>query len=142
MKCLTKNPFTSPPRCDRLKKNFYTHLNSCIEIMKEECLVLNILLVCSAGMSTTMLVKRMKESAEKNKVDANIWSVGDANSPESIKKADIILLGPQVRFLENKIRELVENKVPVSLIDMRIYGSMDGDAALKTALDSLEKFNK
>lgn len=104
--------------------------------------MLNILLVCSAGMSTTMLVKRMKESAEKNGVSANIWSVGDANSPESIKKADIILLGPQVRFLENKIRELVDNKVPISLIDMRIYGSMDGDAALVAALDSLENFNK
>ncbi len=104
--------------------------------------MLNILLVCSAGMSTSMLVKRMQESAAAKGIEANIWSVGDADSQDATKKADIVLLGPQVRFLEKKMRDRVDNKVPVAVIDMRVYGSMNGEKALESALKTLEDFKK
>ena len=53
----------------------------------------NILLVCSAGMSTSMLVKKMQDAAAEKGVEATIWAVGDAESVEEVKKADIVLLG-------------------------------------------------
>ena len=40
-------------------------------------------------------------------------------------KADIILLGPQVRYLKSRIEERAEGK-PVEVIDMMAYGTMDG----------------
>ena len=40
----------------------------------------NILLVCSAGMSTSMMVKKMQEAAEEKKIEAEIWAVGDADA--------------------------------------------------------------
>lgn len=104
--------------------------------------MINILLVCSAGMSTSMLVKRMKESADKKGIEANIWSVGDADSVDATKKADIVLLGPQVRYLEKTMNERVKHEIPVSVIDMRVYGSMNGEAALESALQLLEEFKK
>ena len=52
----------------------------------------HILLVCSAGMSTSMLVKKMQDAASEKGVEATIWAVGDAESVEEVKKADIILL--------------------------------------------------
>lgn len=100
---------------------------------------MNILLVCTAGMSTSMLVKRMKDVAVKKNIKVNIWAVGDAKSKEETKKADVIMLGPQVRFLENKIKGYVENKKPVIVIDMQMYGRMDGEAVLNEALKALEK---
>ena len=102
--------------------------------------MVNILLVCSAGMSTSMLVKRMQESAEAKGLEANIWAVGDANSKDAAKKADIILLGPQVRYLKSKTEKMVDGRIPVEVIDMRVYGFMNGEKALDSALEVLEKF--
>lgn len=102
--------------------------------------MINILLVCSAGMSTSMLVKKMKDAAEKRGIEANIWAVGDADSKEATQKADIVLLGPQVRYLESKMRAKVDNKIPVAVIDMRVYGTMNGESALDSALETLKKF--
>lgn len=104
--------------------------------------MINILLVCSAGMSTSMLVKKMQEAAEKKGIEANVWAVGDAESQEESKKADIILLGPQVRYLESKMKDRVGNKIPVSVIDMMVYGTMNGEKALDNALKAHEQFNK
>lgn len=97
----------------------------------------NILLVCSAGMSTSMLVKKMQDAAAAQKLEANIWAVGDADSIEEVKKADIVLLGPQVRYLEKKMNERVENKIPVVVIDMMAYGTMNGEKVLSQAMSML-----
>lgn len=97
----------------------------------------NILLVCSAGMSTSMLVKKMQDAAAAKKLEANIWAVGDADSIEEVKKADIVLLGPQVRYLEKKMNERVENKIPVAVIDMMAYGTMNGEKVLSQAMSKL-----
>ncbi|GEK91998.1 PTS sugar transporter subunit IIB [Alkalibacterium kapii] len=104
--------------------------------------MINILLVCSAGMSTSMLVKKMQEAAEKRDLEAKVWAVGDSESHEESKKADIILLGPQVKYLESKMKDRVNNEKPVSVIDMRVYGTMNGEKALDNALEAHKNFNK
>lgn len=104
--------------------------------------MVNILLVCSAGMSTSMLVKKMQDEASVRGLEANIWAVGDAQSANESKKADVVLLGPQVRFLEKKMVEQVDNKIPVTIIDMRSYGMMDGKKVLEDALNVIDNFHK
>ena len=56
------------------------------------------LLVCAAGMSTSLLVNRMKEAAETKEIEFQI----EAHPVGQIEKygaaADVILLGPQVRY--------------------------------------------
>lgn len=100
----------------------------------------NILLVCSAGMSTSMLVRKMQDAASVKGVEATIWAVGDAESATESLKADIILLGPQVRYLEKKMNELVDNAKPVMVIDMASYGTLNGAKVLDSALSKLEDF--
>ncbi|MDQ0360348.1 PTS sugar transporter subunit IIB [Breznakia pachnodae] len=95
-----------------------------------------ILLVCSAGMSTSMLVKKIQEAADKKNIEAKVWAVGDAAAEENIKDADIILLGPQVRFLLEKIKGYAKEK-PVMVIDMAAYGTMNGAMVLEMALKEL-----
>lgn len=101
--------------------------------------MVNILLVCSAGMSTSMLVTKMQEAAMKNGVDANIWAVGDAESKEQSEKADVVMLGPQVRFLLSKMQKTVNNTKPVLVIDMAAYGMMNGEKVLNQALAAINK---
>ena len=93
----------------------------------------NILLVCSAGMSTSMLVKKMEQEAEKRGIEARIWAVADAKAAENVGEADVMLLGPQVRFMLDKMRDIAGD-TPVDVIDMCVYGAMNGAAALDQAL--------
>ena len=97
---------------------------------------MNILLVCSAGMSTSMLVKKMQDAAASKNVEATIWAVGDANSASEAKKADVLLLGPQVRYLKSKIQSQVD--IPVDVIDMASYGTMNGAKVLQQAIELLQ----
>ena len=94
---------------------------------------MNILLICSAGMSTSMMMKRMKEAAAAKHINANIWAVGEGLAKEHIPKADIILLGPQVRYLLQKIEEMAEGK-PVMVMDLNSYGNLDGKKVLDNVL--------
>lgn len=84
-----------------------------------------------------MLVKRMQDAASEKGVEAEIWAVGDSESVEEVKKADIVLLGPQVRYLEKKMNERVNHEKPVQVIDMAAYGTMNGAKVLEQALGKL-----
>ena len=44
-----------------------------------------IMLVCNAGMSTSMLVTKMQKAAEAQGVDAKIWAVSLSEVDENIK---------------------------------------------------------
>lgn len=93
----------------------------------------NILLVCSAGMSTSLLVTKMQKAAVEANIDINIWATGSGNYKNEIDKADAILLGPQVRFMLNEVKIHSKGK-PVEVIDMISYGKIDGKAVLNHAL--------
>ncbi|MGN1343841.1 MAG: PTS sugar transporter subunit IIB [Traorella sp.] len=96
-----------------------------------------ILLVCSAGMSTSMLVVKMKEAA----VIQNYEIIVEAHSISNVRKIgqnwDIILLGPQVKYLLKDIQNYFPNK-PIESIDMKNYGRMDGEAVLNQVKRLLE----
>ncbi len=91
----------------------------------------NILLVCSSGMSTNMLVQKMIKFAKLMNFDVNVWSVGDIEVEENITKADIILLAPQVRYLFNKIKRIVTDNKSILLIGLEDYVSMNCKNILK-----------
>lgn len=99
-----------------------------------------ILLVCCAGMSTSLLVSRMQEVADRRHLDCKIWATSEKQLDGEFSKdpADVILVGPQIRYLMNNIKKTVHDSIPVELIDMRIYGMMDGEKVLDQALKALE----
>lgn len=100
-----------------------------------------IMLVCSAGMSTSLLVSKMQKSAEAQGVDADIFAVGasEVDNTLSSKNVDVLMLGPQVRFMKNQFEEKVEGKdIPVEVINMQDYGMVNGEKVLQAALDLIE----
>ena len=98
----------------------------------------NILLVCSAGMSTSLLVNKMKEAAKAKGIEIIINALPVAECGNVIDTVDIVLLGPQVRFQKTQVESLVKGRVPVEVIDMRLYGTMNGQAVLEKALELIK----
>lgn len=84
-----------------------------------------IVLLCNQGMSTSALVAKMREVIKRNNLDyvVNAYSVDSAETEAA--DADVILLGPQIRYKKNEIQKLFPDK-PVETIDMSIYGMLDG----------------
>ncbi|MFG5573928.1 PTS sugar transporter subunit IIB, partial [Enterococcus faecalis] len=59
-----------------------------------------IMLVCSAGMSTSLLVTKMQKAAEDRGMEADFFAVSatEADTTLENKEVNVLLLGPQVRF--------------------------------------------
>lgn len=93
-----------------------------------------ILLVCAAGMSTSMLVNKMRQSAEKKAIEVEIKAISVSEVSSFINEVDIILLGPQVRYQLKSVEEMANGRIPVKVIDMLLYGQMNGEAVLSDAL--------
>ncbi|MEL4357830.1 MULTISPECIES: PTS sugar transporter subunit IIB [unclassified Luteococcus] len=92
---------------------------------------MKVLLVCAAGMSTSLLTNNMKKVAQPGEEVAAL-PVGELSA--NIDKYDVVLLGPQIRFKEKEVRSLAEPKgIPCAVMDMRAYGMMDGKAAMDQA---------
>ncbi|MCT1176613.1 PTS sugar transporter subunit IIB [Pediococcus pentosaceus] len=96
-----------------------------------------IMLVCAAGMSTSLLVSKMQKAAEAEGVDVEIFATAasDADNKLAEKNPDILMLGPQVRYLEGNFKEKLD--IPVEVINMQDYGMMNGEKVLKEALTSM-----
>lgn len=99
---------------------------------------MKILLMCNAGMSTSMLVQKMQKAAEELGVDADI-SASSVSNTEEMLGADVIMLGPQVSYQKDDIVKAVEGKIPVDVISMQAYGMMDGKLVLETAMKLVEE---
>lgn len=100
-----------------------------------------IMLICAAGLSTSLLVSKMKKAAKEKGIDAEIFanSANEADGVLAEKDVDVMLLGPQVRFMKSQFEKKVENKgIPVDIINMQDYGMVNGEKVLQTALNLLE----
>lgn len=91
---------------------------------------LRILLVCSFGMSTSLLVRSMKQAAANRGLAVLVESAGTDEIPRARGRFDVLLLGPQVRYAEVKARE---TGLPVGVIEGLVYALAQGDKALDQA---------
>lgn len=95
-----------------------------------------IILCCSAGMSTSLLVTKMQAAAKAEGKDVSIQAMSYTDVPNHEDEMDVLLLGPQVRYLLNKLKPQYEEKgIPVEVIPTVDYGTMNGPKVLKLALD-------
>ncbi|VBB05160.1 phosphotransferase system eiib component type 2/3 [Lucifera butyrica] len=95
-----------------------------------------IMLVCSSGMSTSLLVDKMNQAAAVMGVDAEINAAAEADFYKHVNQVDVLLLGPQVKFLLEKMKNMLEPKgIAVGVIDRIDYGTMNGENVLRHALN-------
>ena len=103
---------------------------------------MKILLACSAGMSTSLMVKKMKKVATENGLEIEISAVPESQAQDHFENLNILLLGPQVRHLEGKMKEMAQGRFPVMTIETQKYGMMDGLGVLKDAIKEMKAFKK
>lgn len=101
----------------------------------------NILLICNAGMSTSILVKKMQEAAKELGVDCHIEAKSLTEAKKDLNGINAILLGPQVAF-ELKNVQAVAGDIPTQVIDMKDYGAMDGKKVLRSAYKLMKNAQK
>lgn len=99
-----------------------------------------IMLVCAAGMSTSLLVSKMKKANEELKEDIDVFALSESEALSEISDVDLILLGPQVTYLYENFSMIASyDNVRVSVIDPIMYGRMDGVKVLNEALKLLQE---
>lgn len=101
--------------------------------------MVKIMLVCCGGMSTSLLVNKMNSSAKEQGIDVEVFAIGQAEVKDNLKNVDVILLGPQVRYMLNNIKsEADKNGIAVEVINSLDYGTMNGKAVLQQALELMK----
>jgi len=101
---------------------------------------MRIALFCAAGMSTSMLVEKMKKAALDQGLDVSINAYPESEMEEISNDIDVALLGPQVKYLLNKAKAICEPKgVKVDAINGIDYGMMKGDKVLEAAMKLVQE---
>ncbi|MGC9461512.1 PTS sugar transporter subunit IIB [Vibrio genomosp. F10] len=96
---------------------------------------MKIFLCCSAGMSTSILVTKMKNSAHEKGVSCEINAYSISEFEERLLENDVCLVAPQVKFrFEHFKQRANEEGKACDLIDMLNYGMMKGDVILDQAI--------
>lgn len=104
--------------------------------------MLNIVLLCQFGASTGMLAKKIEDAAKERNIDAVVNAYGVSRVEDVLPIADIILLGPQMRFrLSEFEKEYADFNVPFLLIDTVDYGMMNGKKVFNEIIKKLENYN-
>ncbi|KOF56837.1 MULTISPECIES: PTS sugar transporter subunit IIB [Clostridium] len=94
-----------------------------------------ILLFCNAGMSTSMLVSKMRKAAKEKNIEVEINAFPEAQMESHLEGADAVLLGPQIKYVLPKATALCGKKgIPVEVISSVDYGMLNGAKVLEHAL--------
>ena len=94
-----------------------------------------VLLVCGAGMSTSILMKKLQKYAADNGRELTIAARGAEAAPEVASDYDCILVGPQIGYRKDAIAQ--ECGLPAAVIPPQDYG-IGNCANIFKLIDQLE----
>ncbi|ATZ16321.1 PTS system cellobiose-specific IIB component [Entomoplasma freundtii] len=100
---------------------------------------LNILLSCSYGFSTSSLVKKMETYCQEKGYPFTVNALAETNALESIDDYNVVLIGPQVRYLKPKFDNAIKGKIPVYVMDTRSYGRLQVGEIVEQMLDDMRE---
>ncbi|WP_436893863.1 PTS sugar transporter subunit IIB [Siccibacter turicensis] len=101
--------------------------------------MVRIMLCCSAGMSTSLLVRKMLDAAQERDLPVEIDAYGVAEFDTQFPLYQVVLLGPQVKYMLSTLSEkAASHGIPVRPIEPMDYGMQRGDKVLDFALSLIE----
>lgn len=102
-----------------------------------------VMLVCAAGMSTSLMVKKMQDYANTLDEEIEVFAAPEAEAQSLIEQVDVIMLGPQVSYIFKDFNnEAKQYNIPVTIIDAMDYGRMNGEKVLNLGLKLVEEAKK
>ena len=96
-----------------------------------------IALCCANGFTTTMLKVKMEDIIKRDGLDYVIDAFPYTDLKGLADTADIILLGPQIRYNLRTVQKQYPDKI-VLVIDMQALAMIDGEKVIKQVKDALE----
>lgn len=93
-----------------------------------------IILTCNEGMSTSIMANKMRKYAEECGYALNVYAINIGRIEEEYQKADLILLGPQVVYMQESIMKNIDNACPVVAINAEYFSKLDGKSAIEDAV--------
>lgn len=101
--------------------------------------MLKVMFVCCAGMSTSLLVEKVNSEVKNRGLEIEVFAKAESEAREDLGQADILLLGPQVRYLESSFsKDLEGTNTKLGVVDMMAYGTLNASKVLDQILE-LEK---
>lgn len=105
--------------------------------------MLTITLICNLGMSTSMLIDKMKKYASGKGIEADIDALPFDKMGDRVNRTDILLLGPQVRHLLKKCKAEFGDKIPViQVMNMSHYALSKADLIFDLAFEEYKNIRR
>ncbi len=105
---------------------------------------LNILLICSLGMTSSLLEMKIAEEAKKRGIECKLDAISSAETNEhNNEKYDVVLIAPQIRYMtQDIIKNLKQDDAVYVNIAPTDYGMMNAENVLNDTLKALEEKGK
>ena len=101
--------------------------------------MIRIILACQFGASTDLLAVKMQEAAKNMDMDVTVNAYSYTSLEQVMDEADIVLLGPQIRFKKKALeKQFADKNVEFMVVEPSDYGMMNGEKVLRTAVETVE----
>lgn len=91
---------------------------------------------CSAAMSSSAIAAKMQQSADNQNLQIQVQAFAESNLNAKAPEADVIILSPQIRYLEKTVKQTYPNKI-VYIIEMTDYIPTKAENILTKTLNLL-----
>lgn len=96
-----------------------------------------VLLCCSGGLTTTLFASGLQQYARLSKQNITFDAIGYPSLYEKSSQYDMVLLAPQVAYLELKTREMLD--VPICCITPTNFATNDFNQTLSMVVKTINK---
>ncbi|MBU3209317.1 PTS sugar transporter subunit IIB [Clostridium algidicarnis] len=102
---------------------------------------MKVLMVCSGGMSSSIVVKAIKQEADKKDFSLEIKAVGTSDFDEELREGgyDLAIVAPQVKHRFSTFEEIAKMaNVPIEMVTPMGYTPIGASKVL----DQIRKYSK
>ena len=98
---------------------------------------MKLMLVCNAGMSTSMLVSKIESAAKEQGIELEVAAFPLTQAEKVIDDWDVVMLGPQVRHCLPQLKKATD-KTPIEVIDYERLWSYEWCQCFKESIRNCE----
>ncbi len=98
---------------------------------------MKILLVCAGGLSTSILMNKVKKWSEENDYPVHIEAVAKSAYERKAAEFDVVLLGPQISYSLEEVRST--SPIPVAVIEPLDYAMGNAKNVVELAKKTANK---
>lgn len=101
--------------------------------------MINMLLACAGGLSTSMVMTQIKKAAKEKGIEVYVDATSVDAVASMIQGVDILLLGPQMSHAKGDMEKRYGNTCKIMVMDILDYGRMNGESILNKAIAEMNK---